>query len=315
MTGIGAPHRCLHRWQVVDGVSPAYRVGMGSLRAVVVLAVAGVAAARQQEPQPQPKPLPVMTATVMPLPREMSRYEVGEPQAGGTRAAERLVAMLQALTQANETKAGARIQVLNREQGMLFVRGDAGQVELATKVLQELNKDEPPHARLQWSFATLPLAKATELGLKAGVVATTDEAAVGALIKEGTKHKGTVLNVPDVAVRPLTPFVVDATGKAKVTAGATEPAAPAAPAALKLRGEMLPLDGGDVAVAMQLVRGALPADLTRTPGAPLLQVLFRLQAGKAALVTAVEGDTATVVIVRCVEVAAEPLQEPTPAKK
>ena len=74
---------------------------------------------------------------------------------------------------------------------------------------------------------------------------------------------------------------------------------------LRLRGEMLPIDDREVAISMHLVRGALPVDKTREPDGALLQPVFRLQAGKCALATVVEGETATVLVVRCVDVAAK----------
>ena len=231
----------------------------------------------------------------------LARYEVAEPQRGGTKAAERFVAILGGLLLGEPRLESGNVQFLNREQGLLLVRGDAEQIALANRVLEEVQKDEPARARLQCSFVALPLPVAKEHGLKAGVVVATDEITVGRLVKDATKHKGTLLNVPEVAVRTLTPFVIDATGKASGAAAAP------GPAPLRLRGEMVPVGGGEVAVALQVVRGSLPADVTRRPDDALLQALVRLQTGKSAMAMVVEGDTATVLIVRCVDVASEPL--------
>jgi hypothetical protein len=82
---------------------------------------------------------------------------------------------------------------------------------------------------------------------------------------------------------------------------------------LRLRGEMVPLSEQEVGVSMHLARGALPADKTTVPPRTLRQLGLRLESGKTAMsMMLTEGDTATVLVVRCIDASPAPLAKPSP---
>jgi hypothetical protein len=114
-------------------------------------------------------------------------------------------------------------------------------------------------------------------------------------VRDAVKQKGALQNLPEVQAAPLVPFTVEPAAKGKV---------PEPDTTLRLRGEMVPLPDGAV-VALQLVRGALPADRTETPAATLLDRVFRLAQGKGVMVLAVDKDEAVVLFVRCTEIVGE----------
>jgi hypothetical protein len=179
----------------------------------------------------------------------------------------------------------------------LLVRGTADEVSLVRSVLEQLRQEHPPRARLQCSLLTMPAALVKTHELK-DAFAPCDETAFGKLVRDAVKQKGTLQNLPELIVTPLAPFVAEPPAKPGAPVPADDPT-------LRLHGEMVPVKAGEVAFAVQLVRGALPEDRTQLAKQMVLHRAFRLEAGKAVIAVAVAGDQATVVMVRCVEIASD----------
>jgi hypothetical protein len=126
------------------------------------------------------------------------------------------------------------------------------------------------------------------------VVAATDEGGSIKLVREAVEHDGTLRNLPPCVVTPLVPFVFESAGRPAATDGQ----------GFQLRGEMVPMAPGEIAVTMHLVRAAEAA-------APLVPLCFRLKAGKSAMVMRVDAGVATVLLVRCTEMTNGPVPPPT----
>jgi len=169
-------------------------------------------------------------------------------------------------------------------------------------MLEQLRQEHLPRARLQCSLLTMPAAVAKAHDLATGALVPADEAAFGKLVRDAVKAKGVLQNLPEVIAATLEPFVVEPADKAKQ-------APPVGDQTLRLRGEMVPVGPGEVVVGMQLVRGALPDDRTQVPRDALLHHAFRLEAGKAVMAVVVAGEQATVLFVRCTEVASDAPKE------
>jgi hypothetical protein len=190
----------------------------------------------------------------------------------------------------------------------MLAQGTTEEVDAVTAALEQLRKEEPLRVRLQCSWVTVSKAVAQAHGLKLAEVTVVDENAVRSLLREATKTKGALVNMPEVVAAPLAPFVVEPAGKAAAAAAPEQ--------TLRLRGEMVPLSENEVGVSMHLVRGALPADRTAVPPRSLRQLGFRLEAGKTAMsMVLTDGDTATVLVVRCLDASPAPLAKPEPNAK
>jgi hypothetical protein len=224
---------------------------------------------------------------------ELGRYDTDLPE-GAQTSMERLPSLLERTVGPSSKTEVGRLARRDVRDHILFVYSSKAEIAEVRSVVDQLKKEAPLHAHLQFSLVTLPWSVAQAHNLENGRVVAVDAEEVGKLMREATQNKGTLCNLPEVTAGPLAPFVVS---PRRVDAKEAE--------TLRLRGEMLPIDDREVAVAMHLVRGALPMDRTREPAGALLQPVFRLQAGKYALATVVEGETATVLIVRCVDVAAK----------
>ncbi len=100
-------------------------------------------------------------------------------------------------------------------------------------------------------------------------------------------------NLPEATVAPLAPFVVAAPGKAKV--GAAVP--------IQVHGEMVPVAADQIGVGTRLVRPAAagPGRAETVVG----DAVFRLRAGESAMAMVVEGQSAIVLVLRCVEIGSD----------
>ncbi len=186
---------------------------------------------------------------------------------------------------------------------VVIARGTAEQLDVAGRVFAQLTQPDLAKARLQCSLVTMPVAVARDHGLKPGEVVPTDEPTAARIMRDAVKADGTLRNLPEAVVGPLAPFMRDAGERAgEKAAGGRRPP-------LQLRGEMVPIGDGEVAVGVHVVRGQLPRDPTQVPDSALMQPVFRLAAGRSALFMVVERDVATVLLVRCVDVTNEAPRE------
>lgn len=239
------------------------------------------------------------------------KFAVTSDAEGGTAAGQvinrftSLAALL--MTQQTPAQPANRQMVRAMGDGRLAVFGTVEQRTMVTAMLEQLRKDPLVLARLQCSLVTLPTAAAKELAPAAGTAAPMDEATFGKLAREATKQKGTLQNLPEVVFTPLAPFVMEPVAK-KVRGNLPAPDAQS----LRVRGEMVPLSRTELAVDLQLVRGALPADLTVMPKEPLLRHVVRIEAGQGIAMVTVVGEQTTVVYVRCTEVTEQPVPLPPP---
>ncbi len=203
------------------------------------------------------------------------------------------VMLLEAENPADARKRPLVSAVANAER-LIAHTMTAEQAALLRGMLEQLRQQTLPRARLQCSLLTMPQELAKAHGLAAARFVATDEAAFGKLVRAAVAAGGTLQNLPEVVAEPLAPFVFEpkaGPGKARA-----EPA-------LRLRGELVPVGASEIACSVQLVRGALPPDLTHVPKQALLDAVVRLEAGKAAMKVVVSAEPATVVVfVRCLEI-------------
>ena len=283
---------------------------MGTTRIAAVLLVLVAVATAQDKPavqKVQNLQRALARATAVMRSGMLARYELA-PAAGvksdriPVDALERVHPVLRYLLCGDDEAAGLAAALWGQSTNgpVLVVRGTPEQVDAAKLVMEELGKAEPLRARLQCSLLTLPLAIARDHCREPGVVVDVDETAIGELTRSAVKNGGSLHNLPEVAASPLRPFALAVTAKAEVPDARR----------LRVRGEMVPASATEVAVRLQVVRGALPTEPTCAPQDALLQPIVRLQVGKAIMVMAVEGDAATVLVVRCVELANAPLPPP-----
>ena len=229
------------------------------------------------------------------------RLDADAATAGKVGATDRFAGVMRLLLQ-DDVAPKRRPATVSRvtKQDRLIVRGSVDNIALVKGAIAQLRLASPPRARLQCSLLVVPAASAPALGLEAGKVQAADETAFGKLVRDAVKQKGALQNLPEALADPLVPFTVEPAVKGK----------PAEPdTARRLRGEMVSLPDGEVALAMQLVRGTLPADRTETPPAALLNRVFRLAAGKGVMVLIVDKDEAVVLFVRCTEIVGEAAQD------
>jgi hypothetical protein len=175
---------------------------------------------------------------------------------------------------------------------VLLARGTAEQVATVEAALGALARPDVGRTRLQCTLVTMPVAVATAHRLEPGKTVVGDGVAWGELMRDAVKARGRVDNLPELLADALSPFANEV----------KPPAAPSTPVERprqRLRGEVVPLDGGDVAVAVAIERGRAAAADAKLP--VLATPVFRLAAGKSAMMMAVDGDTAVVLVVRCLE--------------
>jgi hypothetical protein len=244
-------------------------------------------------------------------PQDFARFDeqLASDAAGSRTAVNRFAAVMGVLFGRDGAKSFS-VQTARVAAGgeRLLVRGTTEQHTAVTDAMEQLRKDEPLRVRLQCSWVTVPQAAAKAKGLKLAEVTAADENAVNAVLREATKAKGALVNLPEVVAAPLAPFVVEPAGKAAAGAAREQ--------TLRLRGEMVPLADHEVGVAMHVVRGELPADRTVAPPGPLRELPFRLATGKVAMsIVFAEGDTVTVLVVRCIDASPAPLPTPAPVAK
>lgn len=232
-----------------------------------------------------------------------ARYEVPPASARGPRipvaVEDRLVPVLRFLLSGNEQAAGGQgvSCVPTSTEPRLYVDHEGEQLAIVEQVAQQLALAKPLRARLHATVVCLPASLARERGLPVSKMVVWDESKMTQLLRDAVQNEGSIRNLPEVLAAPLTPFAI------------AVPAKPDTPSEqiLRVRGEMVPVHAKEVALRLHVVRGALPVEPTCTPEQALLQAIVRLQVGQAVMVMAVEGDTATVLIVRCVELANAPL--------
>jgi len=254
--------------------------------------------AQQQKPAVEPAPQQEArqeerVPRIFRLP-ELGRYDADLP-VGSPPAAYRLLSVLGRTFAAAKWDVVRAVGVQGGDWWGLDVRATKVEIDAVQSVFEQLQKDEPLQVGLQCSVVTLPWPVAEALNLQNRRTVAVDAETVDKLVREATKNKGTLCNLPEVTAGTLAPFVVESPRKPDAKDESK----------LRLLGEMVPLDDREVAVAMHLVRGVLPVDKTREPAGALLQPVLRLQAGKCALATVREGATATVLVVRGIDVAAQ----------
>jgi len=185
----------------------------------------------------------------------------------------------------------------------LHAHGAAEMVKATQQALAQMHGDEVVRARMQYSVLALPQAAVAAEGLKPGTAVEADEAILTRLARAAVGQGGNLRNLPEVVAAPLRPFVVE-----DARADGAEP--------LRLRAEMVPLGRAEALLGLHVVRGALPANLASVPDAGktlLASPVLRLTAGGLVLMTLREGDTTTLLAVRCVEIGpavVEPKSQP-----
>jgi len=170
-------------------------------------------------------------------------------------------------------KAGQLNIQLQQRRNLLVLQGAPEPVATVKQIIEQLRAEDsqrPTTLRLQCSLVTLPLDHAAAQDFQWSKATPVDEVAMGKFVKTALAAKGSLQNLPEVLARPLVPFVAEAQG-AKQTDDNE--------ARLRLRGEILPLGAAEAVVALQLVRGQLPADRTRRPLETCLDQAFRLKVG------------------------------------
>ena len=263
---------------------------MRPVRLVAVLAALHAAAVGQQARVFQ-------TASLARFDEQLARDEqMGAP----VPAVKRLSDLVQRLGGADPKLGRPVFQSGRGARGeVLIAAGTAEQLADAQRVFDQLKRPDVVQARLQCSLVTMPIAVARDHGLKPGEVVATDEPAAARMVRDAVKRDGTLRNLTEIVAGPLAPFARDTGDKG---AGKQQ-------AALRLRGEMVPMGDGEVAVGVHVVRGKLPHDPTQVPESALMQPVFRLAAGQSALFMVVDRDVATVLVVRCLEVTNEAPRE------
>jgi hypothetical protein len=290
---------------------------MDVARNMAVVGVMGVGLLAQAVPVPVPAakadaaPVARAVARALPCPG-LARYELAAERAGED-PVKRFAQVVQktlvddALARGGRGKATVRA-VQSSRGAMLVVQGTGEDLDLTQNALAALDAEQPVHARLAASVLVVP----SRLLAAHGLTATTthlDGAATTRLLRAAVKEGGELHNLPEVRVAPLTPFTVvgakrDADPIARDARAAVPPTAARPP--LEVAGEMVVLDADRVAVAFTMVH--------RLPRTPELQAPTRelrparcLRAGDVAVALRVDGDVATILLVRCTELAAAPL--------
>lgn len=245
-------------------------------------------AAGAQAQVERPREAGVQVARVLPV-MDFGRFDDAAAE-GKVKALARWTALLREVPIGDSAARSMLLSVGRSNRGeTLLVRGVPEQVTAVQAALAALQAEPAISVRLQCTLVTMPIAVARDHALRPGETVLGDPAAGAGLLRDAVKAKGTLHNLPEVVTGPLAPFV-------------REPAASVGPS-LRLRGEVAPLGSGEVAVGVHVVRGALPADRTQVPRTAIAQPVFRLAAGRCAMMMVAEGESALVVIVRCIEVA------------
>lgn len=219
---------------------------------------------------------------------DLSRFDEGAPT-GRPKALSRL---LEVLRSAPMGDAPARSLMLSEgatpsEEPVVLARGAPAQIELFQASLARLAHSDPGASRLHFSIVTMPIAVAKAHQLEPGRTVMTDDATWSGLLRDAVEAKGRLHNLPEVITGFLTPYRHEPTAAKDATDCDLE----------RLQAEVVPLDDGAIAVAIELTRKS------KTGNQPtvLAQPVFRLTAGQAAMMAAVDGDRVVVVIARCIE--------------
>jgi hypothetical protein len=178
---------------------------------------------------------------------------------------------------------------------VLMARGTQEQLALVTRAVQQLSVPAATGTRLQITLARVPMVVAQAHRLLPGATLAAEPAALSELLRDVGRQKGSVHNLTEVVTAPLAPF----TRQAAVAAAAADRRP------LRVRGEVVLLGEGEVALALDVGRGALGGETPRA-ASTVAKPLFRLAAGKSAMMMALEGETALVVIAHCLDVPAAP---------
>jgi hypothetical protein len=168
-------------------------------------------------------------------------------------------------------------------------RGTRGQIDAVMAAAAALETPVPGRARLHCSLLLVPGKVAEAHRLELGTVVTGDGSEWAALTRDAIAAKGRLHNLPEVLAAPLEPFT-----RSAAPGGERAPAPAERAPELRVRGQVVPLGGGEVAVALDVTRARREA--------PLARPVFRLGAGRAAMLAAREGTDVLVVVVRCVEI-------------
>lgn len=235
--------------------------------------------------------------------QSLERFDPAEPEEGAQAAAERLERLLKLLLQNTDGKPMNGIVQLARSRArgqVLLVHAVPDKLEIARSVFEQLGKSEPLAVRLQCSLLTMPKAVAAAHQLAAAGTRQTEAAALVKLTRDVVRSGGTLQNLTELSLQALAPLAVDTGGKV----GGEERRE------LQVRAEMVPVAGDRAAVAMHVVR-RLPktADL-QDPTRDVMSPLLELRAGGCTVTSAIVGDVATVLVVRCLELAPAPLAAP-----
>jgi len=256
--------------------------------AAVFGAVLQVTVPAQQAPE---KAIPVapQAARILRCP-DFGRFDGATPNQGPNALA-RFAAILRQLPMDGAPARSLTLSPGRSARGaILAARGTPEQIDTVAGALAQLERESVGNTRLQFSMVLVPLAVARAHRLDPGKTVVTDAAAWAELLRDAVKAKGSVHNPTEVIAGALAPFVREVT--------ATEGATDRRP--LRLRGEIVPLQGDEVAIAVHVERGVAPVGEKRAPSM-VAEPVFRLAAGKSAMMMALDGETALVLIVRCLE--------------
>lgn len=271
----------------------------------------GVSLAAQQQEAPAPvapkAPLVARPFSAQPL----QRYDVlDSPEAADKktpdtsvvvgdepkRAADRLVTFLCRLF-AVDTSGRAQGYVRTLQQGLLLARLPQPQMDVFNSAYEQLKVEEPIHARVQCSVLKLPAKVAAEHGVVPDKVVLVEQDTVVALSRTA-QGGGALLNLPELELAPLwAANVSGSVGKKEVQRYA-------------LRAEMVPVQADQVALALDLTRTAAPvAGAAKVGAVTLIAKTATFAKGQTWIACAVEGEQATLLVVRVGELANKPLVE------
>jgi hypothetical protein len=215
---------------------------------------------------------------------------------GAVLPADRLDRLLAQLLK-RENKAGVgrvtrpAMVAANRQQ-LMIVQGDKEMLDVVQSVLDEMRREPLPRFHLTCTVLVMPWEVAAAHGFATSDVQEADMVAMGNLMRDVVKQKGTLLNLPEAIATPFVPFVAEP----RVAAEGKQP--PDDAENLRLRGEALAVSPEEAVFGVQLVRGNLPEDRTQLPKAPVFDRAFRLRVGNGVTITAKNDKTATVLWLR-----------------
>lgn len=226
---------------------------------------------------------------------DLARFDAVAPHEK-EKALTRFVEVLRHLPVGETQARSLGVTIGNSQRGpVLMARGTQEQLALVSRAAQQLTATPATGTRLQVTLARVPMAVAQAHRLIPGTTVATEPAALSALLRDAAKQQGSVHNLTEVVTGPLAPF----TRQAAVAVAAADRRP------LRVRGEVVLLGEGEVALALDVGRGALGGATPRA-ASTVAKPVFRLAAGKSAMMMALEGETALVVIANCLEVPAAP---------